>query len=247
LAATDKDHEFMETRKKLQKRAILFDMDGTLVGLKPSGRLAVLQRALAQFGIDGVEQEHADRFWFSAERYVMLERWGLKGDQFWPVLDSEELLQIQYQHTVCFKDAGIIRLLARQNLHLGIVSNSAHVSLKGKIKLLSRYVNPTRFSQVISCSDDAPRPKPCPSGILLGLERMGVEPHEALLVGDSMDDVRAGNAAGVDVIIIDRGEPIVFDTSFKFQKVNSLWKLRNLLDTPARVLPAYEYQEQKAA
>lgn len=228
---------------KLKKRAILFDMDGTLVGLKPSGRLAILTSALAQFGISGVEQEHADRFWFSAERYAMLERWGIKGDEFWPILDSKELLQLQYQHTVCFKDAGVIRHLARQNMKLGIVSNSAHVSIQGKLKLLSRHLNPGRFNHIVSCSEDAPRPKPCPSGILLGLEKLGVQPEEALLVGDSMDDVRAGTAAGIDVIIIDRGEPIVFDTSYSFQRLNSLWKLRNLLD----VVPMPQFNYASAA
>lgn len=217
---------------KLQKRAILFDMDGTLVSLKPGGRLAILRRALEHFNISGVEQADADRFWFTSERYSMLEGWAVPADTFWQILDSEELLYLQLQHTDAFRDTGVIRQLARQQLRLGIVSNSAHISLKGKIKLLGRHLNPNCFQQVVSCSEDAPRPKPCPSGILLACERLGVDPQETLLVGDSMDDVRAGTAAGVDVAIIDRGEPIVFDSSYSFHRLNSLWKLRHLVAVP---------------
>ncbi len=229
---------------KFKKRAILFDMDGTLVGLKPSGRLAILRRALAHFSIGGIEQEHADRFWFSAERYNMLANWGISGDVFWPVLDSEELLLLQFQHTVSFSDAGIIRQLARQKMQLGIVSNSGHVSIRGKLKLLNRHLNPGCFHHIVSCSEDAPLPKPCPSGIQLSLAKLGVAPEEALLVGDSMDDVRAGTAAGVDVIIIDRGEPIKFDDSYNFLKVNSLWKLRSLVAGPSA---PFEYAAEIAA
>ncbi len=216
---------------KLQKRAILFDMDGTLVSLKPSGRLATLQRALAHYGITGIDQTLADRFWFTSERYTMLDNWAIPKEPFWNILDSQELLQLQLEHTVCFRDVGIVRYLARQSLKLGIVSNSGHISLQRKLKLLSRHLNPASFKQVTSCSEDAPRTKPCPDGITFSLEKMGLKPEETLLVGDSMDDVRAGNAAGVDVLVIDRGEPIVFDTAFPFSRINSLWKLRSLLAT----------------
>jgi len=214
---------------KLKKSAVLFDMDGTLVGLKPDGRLAILQHSLAHFGIGGVEQGQADRFWFSAERYTMLENWAIPAEAFWQVLDSERLLQIQLEQTICFNDVAVIRHLSRLNLQLGIVSNSAHISLRGKLKILGRHVKPGRFQQVTSCSDDAPRPKPCPSGILFSLEKMGVAPQDALLVGDSMDDVRAGYAAGVEVVVIDRGEPIQFDQTYPFRRITSLWKLKTML------------------
>lgn len=227
----------MIQQDKLIKKAILFDMDGTLVGLKPSGRLATLQKTLSHFDITGIEQEQADRFWFTAERYTMIADWGIPTARFWEILDSEELLQLQLQHTVCFRDAGVVRILARQDLRLGVVSNSAHVSLQSKLKLLSKHLNPRSFHHITSCSEDAPRPKPCPSGIELTLQRLGVEAHEALLVGDSMDDVRAANAAGVDVAIIDRGEPIKFDTAYSFHRINTLWKLRDLVIAP-RLSPA---------
>jgi phosphoglycolate phosphatase-like HAD superfamily hydrolase len=64
---------------------------------------------------------------------------------------------------------------------------------------------------------------------------MGIAPQEALLVGDSMDDVRAGYAAGVDVAIVDRGEPITFDSTYPFYRLNSLWKLRSwIVPQPTR-------------
>ena len=41
--------------------------------------------------------------------------------------------------------------------------------------------------------------KPAPDGIFLALEKCGVEPADALLVGDSAADVGAARAAGIPV------------------------------------------------
>ncbi|MEI6045185.1 MAG: HAD family hydrolase [Chloroflexota bacterium] len=210
------------------KRAVLFDLDGTLVGLKPYGRLAVLQRALSHFGVSGITQDQADRFWYSAERYTMLKKWSIQAEEFWPRLDSTELLYLQMQHTFCYRDVKIVSYLAGRGLELGLVSNSAHVSILGKLELLRPHFQPSSLRQVVSCSEDTPLPKPHPHGILYALAKLEVAPHEVLMVGDSMDDVRAAHAAGVEVAIVNRGAPIQFDSAYSYHRLNSLWELKTL-------------------
>jgi pyrophosphatase PpaX len=55
------------------------------------------------------------------------------------------------------------------------------------------------FDVVIGC-DICEKHKPDPEPVLMALERLGYEPHEAVFVGDSVHDIEAGNAAGVTTI-----------------------------------------------
>ena len=55
------------------------------------------------------------------------------------------------------------------------------------------------FKTIVSC-DSCTRHKPHPEPVLTALERLGYEPDEALFVGDSVHDIEAGNAAGVETV-----------------------------------------------
>lgn len=52
------------------------------------------------------------------------------------------------------------------------------------------------FFEVIITFDDVKKEKPDPEGILKALARMGISPHEAIMVGDSPVDIEAGKSAG---------------------------------------------------
>ena len=55
------------------------------------------------------------------------------------------------------------------------------------------------FETIVSC-DSCTRHKPHPQPVLIALERLGYAPEEALFVGDSVHDIEAGNAAGVETV-----------------------------------------------
>ncbi|MEV5944586.1 HAD-IA family hydrolase [Streptomyces sp. NPDC051994] len=52
---------------------------------------------------------------------------------------------------------------------------------------------------MVVCRDDAP-PKPAPDGILLALHKLTVAPENAVFLGDTEADIRAGLAAGVTAL-----------------------------------------------
>ena len=58
------------------------------------------------------------------------------------------------------------------------------------------------YFETVVTSADAP-PKPSPKMIQLALERLRVNPGEALFVGDNVEDRLAGEAAGVKTLMID--------------------------------------------
>ncbi|MEU8236381.1 HAD-IA family hydrolase [Actinoplanes sp. NPDC048967] len=56
-----------------------------------------------------------------------------------------------------------------------------------------------RFDHVIG-SDEVSRPKPAPDIMLRALQLMGVQPEEALVIGDAVSDIRSARAAGVPAV-----------------------------------------------
>jgi phosphoglycolate phosphatase len=82
------------------------------------------------------------------------------------------------------------------------------------------------FSSVVG-GDSTPYKKPHPLPLQTCLEEMGVRPEEALMVGDSGADVGAAQAAGVTVILVPDGYTGVSATSLGADHV-----INNLADIP---------------
>ncbi|HEX6035593.1 MAG TPA: HAD family hydrolase, partial [Anaerolineales bacterium] len=57
-----------------------------------------------------------------------------------------------------------------------------------------------KYFEVIVTALSAPHTKPYPDPILLAAERMGVQPQECLMIGDTTVDMRAGKAAGAQTV-----------------------------------------------
>ncbi len=63
------------------------------------------------------------------------------------------------------------------------------------------------FATVVA-GDDLATHKPEPEGLVEILRRLGVAPHEAVMVGDADVDVQGAAAAGVDAIMIHHGRDV---------------------------------------
>lgn len=60
------------------------------------------------------------------------------------------------------------------------------------------------FREVIGGTSGLPR-KPDPATLLEAARRLGAEPADTLMVGDSLPDVSAARAAGMKVVVVDSG------------------------------------------
>lgn len=81
---------------------------------------------------------------------------------------------------------------------VAVVSNNSAASVHTYLnaRRLTSYVHP-----VIGRPEAAPeRMKPDPFPVLAALRELGAEPHECVLVGDSVSDIEAAHAAGVAAI-----------------------------------------------
>jgi phosphoglycolate phosphatase len=61
------------------------------------------------------------------------------------------------------------------------------------------------FFDVLMCGDTVARKKPDPEPVLAACGRLGVAPADALMIGDSANDVQAARAAGCPVWCVPYG------------------------------------------
>ncbi len=190
-------------------KMVLIDVDGTLVDSVPDLAYCV-DRMMEHMGRT-VWGESRVRDWVGngVERLV---RRALTG-----TLDGEPDEESFKQAYPCFLDLyaentskrsclypgareGLDQLAAR-GYALGCVTNKAACFTE---PLLRNLDIDDKFSVVIS-GDTLARKKPDPAQLLYAAEYFGVKPEDALMVGDSVNDVQAARAAGFQVVCVSYG------------------------------------------
>jgi len=110
--------------------------------------------------------------------------------------------EVNGRHTTVYAGAreGLDRMRAL-GLPLACVTNKAEqftVPLLGTMRLAG-------YFQRVVAGDTLPRKKPDPLPLTHVCERFGIQPHEMLMIGDSLNDAQAARAAGCPVFCVDYG------------------------------------------
>lgn len=110
--------------------------------------------------------------------------------------ETHQAFQRQHPHLVtAFDDIhAVLEAMRSAGIALAIVTGRSHASAD---PTLDRLALRPFFSEVI-CTDDTLRHKPDPQPVLTALERLGVTPQNALMVGDADSDILSGQRAGCD-------------------------------------------------
>lgn len=91
--------------------------------------------------------------------------------------------------------------LKSQGIRLGCVTNKASQFTIPILKELGIY---DEFESIV-CGDSLPEKKPHPLPLLHSAEALGVKPENAVMIGDSISDVKAARAAGFGIICMSYG------------------------------------------
>lgn len=183
--------------------AILFDLDGTLVGTRSEYRYQVVGDTLKELGCCATQCD-IDKFWFGANRdEIIRDLFALEAPPFWKAFAKYDVPHIRSKHTRAFEDVAVLQQLREQGLRLGIVTNAPLHIARAELELIGIHL----FDAVV-VADMALgiRPKPMPDGILACLKSVGASPQRAWFVGNAHEDMEAAKAAGVREIFIDRNE-----------------------------------------
>jgi putative hydrolase of the HAD superfamily len=201
-------------------RAVFFDVDFTLIYPGPTFRGEGYQAFCARYGmavdpsrferavasaaplLDTDDPKYSDEIYIAYTRGI-IEHMGGEG----PMVDAcaREIYAewAACQHFELYDDVPrVLAALAARGVRIGLISNShrclasfqSHFELQGLI------------TSAVSSSEHGFM-KPHPSIFAAALQLVDVQPHEAMMVGDSVkQDVDGALAAGMRAVLVHRGE-----------------------------------------
>ena len=181
-------------------RAVLFDLDGTLLDTAPDFVTAV-NLLRAEHGREPLPGEPIRRTVSHGARALVRLAFGIGEEDpaFEPL--RRRLLALYEAHllvdTVPFPGiAELLRALAARGIRWGVVTNKPNYLAE---PLLARaHLEPP--ADVLVCPDHVSRTKPDPEPLLLACARLGCTVREAVYVGDHARDIQAGRNAGMRTI-----------------------------------------------
>jgi len=187
-------------------RAVLFDLDGTLVDSAPDLG-AALNAVLAERGVAPVTEAHVRRWVGNGARMLVSRAVAARG---LPESAAEEALAAfmrHYERRLCERSRpypGVVPALAR--LHgagwpLACVTNKPERFVRPLLAALGLQA----YFSVFVGGDTLARKKPDPMPLIFAAERLGVPPRATLMVGDSVADVEAAIAVPCTVACVDYG------------------------------------------
>lgn len=181
-------------------KAVLFDLDGTLVDsardLGAAAELIRQRKGLPPLGLDAYRSMAG-----AGARGMLGIALGVTPESpDYEALKEEFLANYEAAMTVHTREfdgvAELVAALAKRGLIWGIVTNKVErfaVPLVAQIPCLSS-------AAVVVGGDTTPFPKPHPAPLLAAASRMGLNPSHCLYVGDDERDVVAGRAAGMRTV-----------------------------------------------
>jgi HAD superfamily hydrolase (TIGR01549 family) len=97
--------------------------------------------------------------------------------------------------TLCEGAEEILSFLRARGVRTALLTRNSRQSVN---TVLARHK--LQFDFIVSREDSVP--KPAPGAVFLICERLGVQPGEALVVGDYLYDIQTGQAAGARTILV---------------------------------------------
>ncbi|MEO1889317.1 MAG: phosphoglycolate phosphatase [Cycloclasticus sp.] len=196
-------------RDNCQIKLMAFDLDGTLLDSVPDIAQAVAH-TMAELKLPAREQEQV-RGWIGSGAQLLIKRalsGDIKGDVPDDVFEKAYPVFLKYYAEFLNKDSVIYE---------GVISTLAAFKASG-IKLACITNKPSQFTvpllddiglsqyfDKVACGDTYAQRKPHPMPLLEVAEFFSVSPEQSIMVGDSVNDIKAAQAAGFYSICVDYG------------------------------------------
>ena len=203
----------------------IFDLDGTLLNLGNIGFYAdkILEKTLNILKAPVIpDKDERRQFWGSGDNYIeVLNKWGVsKAQNFWEQYDKVDFKQKKLS---LFDDVEFVLkeiYTHKEGKNIAIVTNTANYVVDF---ILKKFNIASYFQEIFSMGfeGDQEFAKPSPRGVLSVLEKFHYDQkiHRALMIGDSISDIRAAKKANISACLIKRDasryERETFDWDFQ--------------------------------
>lgn len=193
--------------ERFTPKAVLFDMDGVLYDSMPHHDIA-WQQSMREYGL---KMPPMGAYLFEGMRgpetiqNLAREQWGKE-------LTEEEAQRMYDRKSAIFTELGgaeqmhgilnLMHAMADSGMTIGVVTGSGQRTLIGK---LEKEFDGLIEAPHIVTAYDVRRGKPRPDPYLMGLQKCGVQPWEAIVVENAPLGVRAGVAAQIFTVAVNTG------------------------------------------
>jgi phosphoglycolate phosphatase len=181
----------------MTKQAVLFDLDGTLLHTVPDLAAAV-NAMLVDLGKPVLPEETVAVYvGKGAENLVNRSLTGSMTEKASPELYAQAMANWQNHYT---------QINGNHSVFYPGVKEGLELLKNGGYKLAVVTNKPERFTKpLLERTGTCPVKKPDPMPVTHACKLLGVDPSQALMIGDSVNDALAANAAGVECWLLPYG------------------------------------------
>lgn len=189
-------------------QALIFDLDGTLIDSAPDLRTAC-NKVLSKHGRRDITMEETTQFIGNGAAKLIERAFRATGDEV-----DAETVQSLMKEFLAFYDGheadettpyeGVMETLAElkaQNYRMALCTNKPTQPTHNLLSVLGM----EEFFELVIGGDKLSSKKPNPEMIHWVLEQMKVEPSQAIMIGDSPNDVQGARNAGIKNIAVSYG------------------------------------------
>jgi len=187
-------------------KAVVFDLDATLVD-SADAHIEAWIEAAKRIGLKSVGKEavrkHFGKTSYEIAYALLVEHGGDASKAGKMAEEKDRLFAAEYaSHVKPMPDA---RYTLSRLKELGVAIAVVSSNPRDIILKMLRAVGLADMVDAVVGQDEVCEGKPSPEPVLKAMERLGAEPGEALVVGDSIYDVRAGKSAGAVTVAVATG------------------------------------------
>ncbi len=204
-------------------RAVIFDLDGTLVSVKKEYRDLVMGKVFGKLRIKPAEGD-IEQFWFMHSRDTIIRKWGIDPDVFWKVFWKYDDPLLRKKYSFAFRDTDYLETLRQRGINTAVFTGAIPEIAQMELSILGERLFDT---VVIAHPDLGIDGKPHPGGAIECMRKMKVSRPETIYVGNADEDILSARNAGIYSVLIDRKEHR--NVLKADMKITSLYELDRLL------------------
>jgi pyrophosphatase PpaX len=175
-------------------KAVLFDLDGTLIDSIPLIRLS-FEHTFHQLGLPWGKGEVLNTIGLPLRDVA--EDYAPGNAETFLAVYAEFQKKTQDKLLKPFPETKkTLNHLQEKGYHIGVVTSKRRKATKTSLDITEL----KKYLEVVISVEDAQKPKPNPDCLLAALKQLDIQPNEAVYIGDSIYDILTGKNAGAATI-----------------------------------------------